>query len=169
MQMALEEASKCVPEVTAFCVGCVLVVSEFPTPESAAVILSRGFSRQLPGNTHAEANAIYAAYHDARLDLLFPDVPLHQLNLSTIFKFTDIYTTLEPCTFRNSGGKPCADLILREQFRRCIIGAGEPEDLVQIDKRRNVLGHQVGTYTEVVWMKGLENECLRAARRGHET
>lgn len=166
--MALEEAAKCVPEVTAFCVGCVLVVTGFPTSDSPSIVLSRGYSRQIPGNTHAEANAIQTA-REVQLESLFPDAPVDQLNLKTIFNHTDLYTTLEPCTFRNSGGRACADLILSEGIRRCVIGVGEPEDLVKMDKRRDVLTKKDSTRPEVVWMKGMEEACLRAARRGHET
>jgi pyrimidine deaminase RibD-like protein len=47
MEMAIECANKCVPVESAFNVGAVLV-------DSNGVVLSTGYSRELPGNTHAE-------------------------------------------------------------------------------------------------------------------
>jgi pyrimidine deaminase RibD-like protein len=59
MKVALDEAEKCIPTPTAFCVGCVIVVPiRSATGVEEKVILSTGYSRELVGNTHAEANAL---------------------------------------------------------------------------------------------------------------
>ena len=54
MILALKEARKCLPKPTGFSVGCVLVAPL----EGEQLVLSTGYSRELEGNTHAEANAL---------------------------------------------------------------------------------------------------------------
>lgn len=162
MRLALAEAKSCIPVPTAFCVGCVLVtrLPSFHKP----VILARGYSRELSGNTHAEANALSKARDLSSTDIaaLFP-----QLNpppaIDIILAHTDVYTTLEPCSVRTSGLAPCADAIVAANCRRCVIGVGEPPDFVNCEGAQIL--KQAGL--EVVWVGGLEEECLAAARRGH--
>ena len=57
MTIAISEARKCTPKETGFSVGCVLV-ARYPGNETDPVVLSTGYSRELEGNTHAEANAL---------------------------------------------------------------------------------------------------------------
>ncbi|KAG9083578.1 hypothetical protein FRC07_013888, partial [Ceratobasidium sp. 392] len=69
MRLALEEAAKCEPTPTAFCVGCVITVPASNTKDTTThKILSVGYSRELPGNTHAEANALAKARAQADSD-----------------------------------------------------------------------------------------------------
>lgn len=86
--VALDEARKCVPTLTAFCVGCVITASH---GSSEPAILATGYSRELPGNTHAEANAL------AKLSLLSPDEirDIMLVDIPSIDGLSmDVYTTL---------------------------------------------------------------------------
>lgn len=76
---------------------------------------------------------------------------------------TDVYTTLEPCSIRTSGLSPCADALISAKIRRCFIGVGEPDDFVNCEGAQKLKDAGI----QVIWLKGLEQECLKAARRGH--
>ncbi|OCH93415.1 cytidine deaminase-like protein [Obba rivulosa] len=164
IRLALDEARKCEPTPTAFCVGCVLVL---PSDSGPGVILARGFSRELPGNTHAEANALTKAHQlsQSQLHDLLPSVPAQMhIDVDDILTRADIYTTMEPCSVRTSGLAPCADAIIAAKLRRCYIGVGEPDDFVNCEGARKLVDAGI----EVHWIKGLEEDCLRQARRGHD-
>lgn len=160
MNVALEQARRCVPSSTAFSVGCVLVVK--PATTTTPVVLSTGHSRELPGNTHAEANALTKAR-------ALPTEALARImssasSIDEILREVDVYTTMEPCSVRTSGLAPCADALIAARVRRCLIGVGEPDDFVQCEGARKV--REAGI--EVIWVKGLEKDCLAVARQGHE-
>ena len=141
--------------------GCVLVAR---LPGIRPVILATGYSRELPGNTHAEANALSKGkiLSAEELSLLFSTKDLIQYD--SLLSHTDVYTTLEPCSIRTSGLRPCADVLVESKIKRCIIGAGEPEDFVQCEGAQRLKDAGV----EVIWLDGLQNECLAVARRGHQ-
>lgn len=163
MKIALEEANKCIPTPTAFCVGCVIVVPGRSTMRiEEKVILSTGYSRELEGNTHAEANALAKARDrsPAELERFFPE-GMPSDGVGGLLKEADVYTTLEPCSVRTSGLPPCASALVNAQIKRCFIGAAEPDDFVTCEGAEKL--KQSGI--EVVWLKGLEQECLDAARR----
>ena len=79
--------------------------------------------------------------------------------------YTDVYTTLEPCSVRTSGLPACADALIKARVKRCIIGVGEPDDFVQCEGAQKLKDAGI----DVLWLKGLEKQCLDAARRGHNT
>jgi len=163
---ALFEAAKCVPTTTAFCVGC-LLVARYPTIAEPPIVLATGYSRELPGNTHAEANALAKAraLSPERLAELFPRAAIDvDVDVEDVLAHTDAYTTLEPCSVRTSGLAPCADALVAAKVPRCFIGVGEPDDFVQCEGAQKLKA----AGCQVVWVKGLERECLTAARRGHE-
>jgi pyrimidine deaminase RibD-like protein len=143
LKLALQEAKKCKPTSTAYCVGCVIVD---PTTQT---VLSTGYSRELPGNTHAEENAL------AKL----PKIP--QLGA------LDMYVTMEPCSERLSGNKPCTDRILEAVglIRRVILGVREPDKFVRC------IGVEKLEEQGIVVVRNkdveLEKECLAVASRGH--
>lgn len=139
MELALSEAKKCEPSPTAFCVGCVI------TNEQGDVI-STGYSRELPGNTHAEQCA---------LDKLDPSVDLSSARL---------YSTMEPCSVRLSGNKPCADRILDTEIKHVFVGVLEPKDFVECEGVHKLA--KAGVAVEVVESGDLGERCLREARRG---
>ena len=91
MEQAISEAEKCGPTKTAFNVGAVLV--------NGTKVLSTGYSRELPGNTHAEQCALekYFVENGGQRD-----VPPGSV----------LYTTMEPCSLRLSGNEPCVQRIL---------------------------------------------------------
>ncbi|KAI9571337.1 diaminohydroxyphosphoribosylamino-pyrimidine deaminase [Boletus coccyginus] len=163
MQQALDEAlsDDCVPVQTAFCVGCVLV-SRMPGMEP--VTLATGYSRELPGNTHAEANALTKALSlsERRLTALFPWASPTP-SIEDLLRHADVYTTLEPCSIRTSGLPACADTLIQAGIKRCIIGVGEPDDFVKCEGAQKLRNAGI----DVVWLSGLEQQCLDVARRGH--
>jgi len=167
LREALSEAAKCIPSPTAFCVGCVLVTRCYPSiAEQQPVVLARGHSRELPGNTHAEANALEKARNlsPEQLSEMFPTSADNKPDIDDVLTHTDVYTTLEPCSVRTSGLGPCADALVAAKVSRCFIGVGEPDDFVQCEGAQML--RTAGC--QVIWLKGLEKECLVAARRGHE-
>lgn len=130
---------------------------------SSPTVLATGYSRELSGNTHAEANALLKARNlsDAELSALFPLTP--SVTLADALASTDVYTTLEPCSVRTSGLAPCADALIASNIKRCFIGVGEPDDFVQCEGAQRLKNAGI----DVTWLKGLEAECLAVARRGH--
>jgi hypothetical protein len=45
MRLAIAQAHQSIPVDSAYCVGCVIILND--------TVVSSGFSRELPGNTHA--------------------------------------------------------------------------------------------------------------------
>ena len=94
---------------------------------------------------------------------LFPNAS-PPLDIDTILAHADIYTTMEPCSIRTSGLAPCADAVIAAGIKRCFIGVGEPDDFVNCEGARKLKDAGV----EVIWLEGLEKECLEVARMGRE-
>jgi len=92
----------CPPSGSAFSVGA-LVIS------SAGTVLATGYSRQYGPHDHAEEVVLAA---------LDPGDP--RLVTSTL------YSSLEPCRFRASRPRPCAELIIASTLRRVVIAWLEP-------------------------------------------
>lgn len=99
------------PVESAYCVGCVIINNS----NSEARCLSTGYSRELPGNTHAEECALKKL-----------------ANISHKGTKLDMYTTMEPCSKRLSGNTPCCNNIISANvIKNVYVGATEPENLVQ--------------------------------------
>lgn len=92
---------------TAYSVGCVIV------DERGAVIAS-GFSRELGPNYHAEQVALEKA-REAGNDLAR----------------ATLYTSMEPCSVRGSGLRPCTARILDAGIRRVVFAMREPSAFVE--------------------------------------
>ena len=183
LRHALSLARLSPPKPTNFRVGCVLVsfASSSTTPAIATdtdkqqdlfngEILSTGYTLELPGNTHAEQNALakLAARHDIALDgrgeealneLLTPERNVH------------LYTSLEPCGLRLSGATPCVQRILATRqgnekggIRKVVFGAKEPGTFVK-DSRSLGMLDEGGVEWEYV--PGLAEEILKVAKEGH--
>ena len=102
MRLAVELAWQCPPSRTAYSVGAVIVGAD-------GTELSRGFSRENDPLVHAEESA---------LGKLAPGEP--RLAGATI------YSTLEPCSQRNSRPRTCTQLIIASGIRRVVIAWREP-------------------------------------------
>lgn len=163
MKEAIAEARKCGPTSTAFCVGCVLVHN--------GEIISRGYSREVEGNTHAEQCALG--------------------KIETLPWGTEVYTTMEPCSLRLSGNSPCLNRILEasgkpgenpvlEQYTAlkgvhidsqpqrvttCFVGVMEPGTFVERNVSFDKLTSEGIAYIKV---DGFEDEAMEIAKFGHE-
>ncbi|KAJ1569865.1 DRAP deaminase, partial [Nowakowskiella sp. JEL0078] len=105
LEVAIGQAFLSLPVPQAYCVGAVLV-------DEHANILSTGFSRELPGNTHAE------------------EVCLLKLSSLQAAVNSTVYSTMEPCGERLSGKIPCAQLLRDAKVKRVVIGAKEPKNFI---------------------------------------
>merc|ERR1719230_1660671 len=100
MLQAVEYANKSTPVSTAYCVGCVIVKNN--------TVIATGYSRELPGNTHAEESAL---------------MKLNVENISA--EGSDLYSTMEPCSERLSGNIPCSHHIIKNKIKRVFVGVTE--------------------------------------------
>jgi diaminohydroxyphosphoribosylaminopyrimidine deaminase/5-amino-6-(5-phosphoribosylamino)uracil reductase len=103
MRLAVSLAGRCPPSPAAFSVGAVVV-------DAAGAELSRGFSRE-GGDPVAHAE-------EAALGKLSPGEP--RLAGATV------YSTLEPCSQRNSRPRTCTELIIAAGVARVVIAWREP-------------------------------------------
>jgi diaminohydroxyphosphoribosylaminopyrimidine deaminase/5-amino-6-(5-phosphoribosylamino)uracil reductase len=99
---AIELSRRCRPSPSAFCVGAVLVSAD-------GTVMARGFSRERDPHDHAE---------EAALATLDPGD--RRLASATL------YSSLEPCRFRASRPRSCAELIIAAGLRRVVIAWLEP-------------------------------------------
>ncbi|KAJ1953667.1 hypothetical protein GGI12_005966 [Dipsacomyces acuminosporus] len=132
MRLAIAEGAKCSSVETAYNVGAVIVKN--------GRVLSSGYSRQIPGNTHAEQCAL---------------ITLHEQMGEDAAKGATMYTTMEPCSKRLSGNKPCVERVVEAGIAKVFVGIAEPPNFVQctgIEELRN-------RGIEVVQIKELEDEC----------
>lgn len=139
------QAKKCQPTSTAYNVGCVITDYNSSSP----TVLAEGFSRELPGNTHAEQCALVKLGSDYHGKL-------------------SLYSTMEPCSERLSGNLPCVNRILEDgRVARVVIAIREPKTFVEckgVDKLRD-RGIEVAFGED----EALQKECLRAATIGHSS
>lgn len=106
MQQAISLSEQCPPVDTAYNVGCIMTISNTSIP------ITDGYSRELPGNTHAEQCAIIKLQ-----DWIKENKSLLRNKLEVGERDSDVwgltmYTTMEPCSKRLSGNKPCVQTIL---------------------------------------------------------
>jgi riboflavin-specific deaminase-like protein len=99
---AIDLSRRCPPSPSAFCVGAVLVSAD-------GEVMATGFSREKDSHDHAE---------EAALATVDPGDP--RLAGATL------YSSLEPCRFRASRPRSCADLIIAAGLRRVVIAWLEP-------------------------------------------
>jgi riboflavin biosynthesis pyrimidine reductase/pyrimidine deaminase RibD-like protein len=99
---AIGLSRRCPPSATAFAVGAVVVAGD-------GSVLATGYSREGSPHDHAEEGAL------AKLDPADP-----RLGGATL------YSSLEPCRFRASRPRPCAELIIAAGLRRVVIAWREP-------------------------------------------
>ncbi len=131
MKLSIKEAQKSIPAPKAYCVGAALVNKE-------GQLLSTGFSRELPGNTHAEECAL--AKLDKNVDL----------------EGSTMYTTMEPCSVRLSGNRPCASRIIEAKIKRVVVGVREPPNLVTCEGINLLEREGIQVYI----VPNIQEECL---------
>lgn len=102
--LAVDLAGRCVPSLTAFSVGAVLVTAD-------GNLLATGFSRESDPADHAEEIALVKASAGGGRPLL---------------RGATMYSSLEPCAARSSRPAPCADLIIASGIHRVVIAWLEP-------------------------------------------
>lgn len=158
MRLALDQAQESPPKPSNFRVGALLVDAD------TGNILSRGYTLECEGNTHAEQCCLmkYAQQHDLPEERVGEALPPN----------TVIYTTMEPCNLRLSGNLPCADRIIRttgldgeRRIKKVYLGVKEPEKFVGENEGISKL-EKYGI--ECVHVSGLEERILHVATAGHE-
>lgn len=133
MQRAIELAEKGGVEVA-------------PNPKVGAVIvynhqiIGEGYHRYFGGN-HAEVEAV------------------NSVKDKSVLPESTIYVTLEPCSHFGKT-PPCCDLIIRNQFKRVVIGNKDPFKVVNGSGIQRLLDHGIEVTTGV-----LEQECRFMNRR----
>jgi pyrimidine deaminase RibD-like protein len=133
MNMAIQEAKRCVSVESAFNVGAVL------TREGK--ILATGFSRELPGNTHAEECCF--------IKLIASGIEIPPESV--------LYTTMEPCGKRLSGKKSCAEHIIHHKIKRVVQGVKEPATFIGESTGMKLL---LSAGVKVVYLEKFQQECL---------
>jgi diaminohydroxyphosphoribosylaminopyrimidine deaminase / 5-amino-6-(5-phosphoribosylamino)uracil reductase len=98
---AIELSRLCPPSVSAFSVGAVLV-------SDAGAVIATGYSRELDPKDHAEEVALGRAARVARV------------------AGATLYSSLEPCLYRASRPRSCAELIIAAGIGRVVIAWLEP-------------------------------------------
>ena len=140
MQLAVNQSLLSIPVDSAYCVGAVLVKN--------GNVIAMGFSRELPGNTHAEECCLLKVDNA---------------------KGCIMYTTMEPCSKRLSGmwvrkkknkvgKKSCTELLIEHNISRVVIGAYEPSLFVQCEG--TTLLSNAGI--DVVHLPSWTDRCLSA-------
>ncbi|KAF9999383.1 hypothetical protein BGZ65_005243, partial [Modicella reniformis] len=177
MKLAIEQANLCVPVSSGYSVGAVLVQEAHSNPNSDLPqedrfrVVTTGYSRELPGNTHAEECCLM------KLASLEEEVKEEEKDIgvkagegsgagtgvgtSNQKKEWIMYTTMEPCSKRLSGNRPCADLLIESGVRRVYVGIREPDHFV-----KKVVGVEkmAEKGVEVIHIQGFEKECLAPNR-----
>ena len=102
LREAIELSRQCPPSPSAFSVGAVIAAADGGT-------VAAGFSRRRDPLDHAEEGVL------AIVDPGDPRLP-----------GATLYSSLEPCRFRASRPRPCAELIIAAGVRRVVIAWLEP-------------------------------------------
>ncbi|KAG0367799.1 DRAP deaminase [Gamsiella multidivaricata] len=188
MKLAIEQANLSVPVPSGYCVGAVLVQETHPDPDSDLPqedrfrVVTTGYSRELPGNTHAEEVCLIklAALkaeeaeeeRDSAVEPLGPmalkrrlsatgaaSVVAHQMHKQR--QGWIMYSTMEPCSTRLSGNRSCSELLIESHVRKVYVGVREPDHFVKM-----VVGveNMVKQGIEVTLIPGFEEQCLAPNR-----
>ncbi len=102
LRCAIELSRRCPPSPSAFCVGAVIVSRD-------GTVLATGYSRERDPHDHAEEGALAT-------------LPPGDSRLAT----ATLYSSLEPCRFRASRPRPCAELIIAAGIPRVVLAWLEP-------------------------------------------
>ncbi|RKP05490.1 cytidine deaminase-like protein, partial [Thamnocephalis sphaerospora] len=153
MRLAIAEACRCRPVPSAYNVGAVL--AHATGAAHGMTILATGYSRELPGNTHAEECCLLKLAPELVQQLGSMDAanaPHRQVTL---------YTTMEPCVRRLSGRPSCTERLLTAHWiRRIVLGVREPPTFVQGVDGVEQLQTLQGGARQVRVLPGWEAACL---------
>ena len=158
MRLAVAEAQKSIPSDKAYCVGCVIVPSGTAETLDAALmegemtadsqvlaanaVMATGYSRELPGNTHAEECAL---------------MKLQERGIET--EGCDMYTSMEPCSKRLSGKDPCVSRCIKHRLGRVFVGVREPLHFVRCQGVAQLMSAGIHCF-DVVY-DGVRSDCLK--------
>lgn len=158
MRLACAEAALCEPVSTAYNVGAVLVDA------SGSRVLSRGRSRELPGNTHAEEVCLMktGAIQGEDGAAAPPTADTAGGRGSGAWVGGCMYTTMEPCSKRLSGKGSCTDLIIAARVGRVVLAITEPPTFVVCEGIARLRGAGI----EVVMLE--DETCARLAREANK-
>lgn len=156
LEHALSLATQSPPKPTNYRVGAVLV----DLGAGGVSITETGYTLELEGNTHAEQCALSKLAAKLGVD--------EGAGLAAAMEGRPhaLYTTMEPCSFRMSGNKPCVERVLEHRgwIKSVYVGVVEPKVFVEENDGRARL-ERAGI--EVVHVPGLEEEILKVAKAGH--
>lgn len=144
MELALEQAKKCTPTETAFSAGAILV--------HGSGILEVGYSRELPGDTHAEHCA---------MEKYFAKIGKRELPIGTT-----LYSTLNPCSFDSNNHKSCIDRLLEMGNAIETVFVGVAESSI-FEPNNNTQSRLESAGISYVHVPGYEKECIQIATKGH--
>ncbi|PVU89381.1 hypothetical protein BB561_005382 [Smittium simulii] len=113
MRMAIEQAQKCISVGGAYNVGAVIVRNHDQK------VISMGYSRELPGNTHAEECALQKLMKETE--------QVYNVDLSDC----SMYTTMEPCSTRLSGKLGCVHRLIDSGIPILYYSVAEPPNFVK--------------------------------------
>jgi diaminohydroxyphosphoribosylaminopyrimidine deaminase / 5-amino-6-(5-phosphoribosylamino)uracil reductase len=102
LREAVALSRQCPPSQTAFAVGAVLVAAD-------GSVLATGYSRELGPHDHAEETAL-----------------VRLRGRTTELAAASLYSSLEPCRYRASRPRPCAELIIEAGVGRVVVAWLEP-------------------------------------------
>ncbi|KAF9355884.1 hypothetical protein BGX26_005995 [Mortierella sp. AD094] len=169
MKLAIEQANLSSPVPSGYCVGAVLVQETHTDPDMDLPqddrfrVVTTGFSRELPGNTHAEECCLLKlATLEAEAQAEREAISGECIEDSMKDRREWImYSTMEPCSKRLSGNRSCSDQLIESGVRRVYVGVREPDHFV-----KTVVGVEkmVQQGIEVVHIPGFEEECLAPNR-----
>jgi len=111
LSMAIELSRCCPKSDRSFAVGAVIV-------DGDDRLLTTGYSLELGPGWHAEEVALHKAAEDG-LDL----------------RGCTLFSSLEPCSVRLSGKRPCTEHLLATRIRRVVFALGEPPFFARCEGR----------------------------------
>lgn len=126
LRAATDEAFRCQPSPTCYCVGAVIRLPDGRT--------FTGYTHESSPTHHAEQEAIRKA-----------------LAAGADLRGAAIYSSMEPCSKRSSEPESCTQLILRYGFSRTVFACYEPDCFVQCQGARTLreAGVDVRVYPEL--------------------
>lgn len=125
MKDAALEAKKCISSDTAYNVGAIIT----KIVDEKEVEVSRGYSREIEGNTHAEECALLKIGIRKSSKTFEMLRKLDDCALESARTYV-LYTTMEPCTKRTSGNRSCTSRIIASGISKVVIGVKEPDNFV---------------------------------------